>query len=95
MHSEARDELVATSAWYSERSAQYASQFLDEFEQLATSVVDFPNAGAPYLYSARRRLFHDFPFQLVYVVLGGCPILVAVASTSRRPGYWRDRLPRA
>jgi hypothetical protein len=34
----------------------------------------------------------NFPFHLVYRLSGSVLRVIAVAHTSRRPGYWRDRL---
>jgi len=33
-----------------------------------------------------------FPFLIVYAMLGDQLVVIAVAHTSRKPGYWRERL---
>jgi len=40
----------------------------------------------------RSKGVHDFPYRVVFFVQGDKLIIVAVAHTKRRPGYWRDRV---
>ena len=32
-----------------------------------------------------------FPYELIYQFEGTVAVIIAVAHSSRRPGYWRDR----
>lgn len=39
----------------------------------------------------RRAVAFRFPYVLFFHIVGDEPIVVAVAHSSRRPGYWLDR----
>jgi toxin ParE1/3/4 len=54
-------------------------------------------AGAPqrwpkYLHGTRRLMMQRFPFSVVYLDDPELVIIVAVAHSKRKPGYWKDRL---
>jgi hypothetical protein len=34
----------------------------------------------------------DYPYRIVYRLRGGAAEVIAIVHTSRRPGYWRDRI---
>ena len=40
----------------------------------------------------RSKGVNGFPYRVVYFVAGEQLVVVAVAHTKRRPGYWRDRV---
>jgi hypothetical protein len=39
----------------------------------------------------RRFLLPRFPFAVAYVIRGDDVLVLAIAHTRRRPGYWRGR----
>ena len=57
--------------------------------------AEFPDLGSPYFFSTRRVFPKKFHFSIVYITLGAEIVIVAVASDSRKPGYWRSRLSEA
>jgi plasmid stabilization system protein ParE len=91
-HPEARDEIRSAYEWYLERNVEKADEFLGRFLTLIDMAVDYPDIGSPYLYHTRRLLLRSFPFIIVYQHQRETLWVVALAHTSRRPGYWRDRL---
>lgn len=91
-HPEAREEVRAAYAWYLERNVEAADEFLGRVVTLSDLALDYPDVGSPYLYNTRRLLLRNFPYLLVYRRRGNGLQIVAIAHTSRRPGYWRDRL---
>jgi toxin ParE1/3/4 len=71
-----------------------------DLHELVTAALDFigehPDAGSPVSavpgFSVRRRLIPRFPYQVIYYARPDEIVIVAIAHTSRRPGYWRKRL---
>ena len=51
----------------------------------------FPEAGAAYLLGTRRFPLDTVPYYLDYRLTGSEVVVVALAHTSQRPGYWADR----
>lgn len=91
-HPDARDEIRSSYEWYLERNVEKADEFLDRVLTLIDLALDYPEIGSPYLYRTRRLLLRSFPFIIVYQELRETLFIVALSHTSRRPGYWRDRL---
>ena len=88
----AEDDYSDSLNWYAERSSEAARRFEEEFLDAIEAI-----SANPYRYpwiDDRHRfcLLRHFPFQVIYRELPSSQLLiVAVAHTSRRPGYWRDR----
>jgi plasmid stabilization system protein ParE len=88
----AEDEYRSALRWYEARSPVAAARFESE---VARSVARL--AANPQLYALeddRHRLcpLGRFPYCLAYrVTPAGDVLVVALAHTARRPGYWRGR----
>jgi toxin ParE1/3/4 len=92
-HQEAAAEYDAAFNWYLERSANAAFKFDAEVERALTQILDAPDRWAIGAFSTRRFLLRQFPFTLIYREHSSSSIqVVAVAHTSRRPGYWKLRI---
>jgi len=53
-----------------------------------------PLSGTPISERLRSYLVNDnFPFSIIYAAKAGAIVVVAIAYQSRRPGYWKHRLP--
>jgi plasmid stabilization system protein ParE len=88
----AEEDYIASLTWYSALSKQAADGFEAEFAQALEAIAESP--GRYPLYDARHRsyLLRHYPFRIVYRKTGEHQCLIeAVAHTSRRPGYWRNR----
>jgi|SRR5277367_5617491 toxin ParE1/3/4 len=92
-HDEAAAEYDAAFEWYLERSPDAALKFDAEVERAFTEVVQSPRRWAVGSHGTRRFLLRQFPFILIYRErpVGKIEVL-AVAHTSRKPGYWIGRL---
>jgi plasmid stabilization system protein ParE len=92
-HEEAGAEYDAAFNWYLDRSPDAAIRFDAEVNRGLGQIIEAPQRWAAGLYSTRRFLLRQFPFFLIYRerALGDIQI-VAVAHTSRKPGYWKSRL---
>ncbi|HEY3975397.1 MAG TPA: type II toxin-antitoxin system RelE/ParE family toxin [Candidatus Sulfotelmatobacter sp.] len=92
-HDEATAEYDAAFDWYLERSPDSALRFDAEVERALAEIVAAPRRWAMGPYSTRKFLLRRFPFILIYRERpSGSIQIVAVAHTSRKPGYWKGRL---
>ena len=79
LSTEASEEFVETVAFYSRiRSVELIQQY--------------PDSGRPMARGFRRVLTNRFPYAVIYVERDTDLFVIAVAHTSRRPGYWKERL---
>jgi toxin ParE1/3/4 len=93
LHDEASAEYDAAFDWYLERSPDAAVRFDAEVDRALTQIGQAPERWAAGPYSTRRFLLRQFPFTLIYRERpSGVIQIVAVAHTSRKPGYWKHRL---
>jgi plasmid stabilization system protein ParE len=91
-HEEAANEYDAAFEWYLERSPDAALKFDTEVNRALAQILLSPQRWAVGSHSTRRFLLKQFPFLLIYRVQPAGVQIVAVAHTSRRPGYWKARL---
>jgi len=93
LHEEAAAEYDAAFDWYLQRSADAALKLDAEFERALAEIAQAPRRWASGPHHTRRFLLRKFPFLLVYRErAGGNLQIVAVAHTSRKPGYWKERI---
>ena len=91
-HRRARDELSEALEWYLDRSQDAAQRFLDEVDRVVERIkIDpksYPTLDNRHHYVRVSR----FPYCLVFEVPASDRVIIkAVAHTSRRVGYWRQR----
>ena len=91
-HPEAEAEYLAEVEYYSRVSADLGLRFVKEVESAVARARQFPEAWAPLPGNLRRIRPRRFPHSVVYEVMPDRVFIWAVAHTSRRPGYWRERL---
>lgn len=91
-HPEANLEKEAAFDWYAERSLQLAHSYFLALEKARVAIQDSPESWAGYLYGTRRYLLKRFPYIVVYRVTDRRIEIIAVSHTSRKPGYWKERL---
>jgi plasmid stabilization system protein ParE len=88
----AEADYTESLRWYAERSRQAAEGFEAEFARALKGIS--ANPGRFPMCDDRHRfyLLKRYPFQIIYRPISDEKLLiVAVAHTSRRPGYWMDR----
>ena len=75
------------------RGEALARRFSEEYDAAVLAARDFPLLGAPLSRGERRIRIGSGPYRLIYTIReDGIVVIIAVAHTSRRPGYWRERL---
>jgi plasmid stabilization system protein ParE len=91
-HRLAAREFRAARDWYAARSPDVAERFRMAVDRAVDRIE--ANAGAlPVFVRAYRWVrISRFPYVLIFQLHSpGVVMIVAVAHTSRRPGYWRRR----
>jgi hypothetical protein len=91
-HPEAEAEYLSEVEYYSRVSADLGLRFFKEVESAIARARQLPETWAPLPGNLRRIQPRRFPHSVVYEVMPDCVFIWAVAHTSRRPGYWRERL---
>lgn len=96
-HPEARLEILEAIEGYEGRQPGLGADLLDRLEARIAMLEEMPGLGSIVplrrkRVTVRRFPLGRFPFLLVYLIRDeGLPV-VALAHTSRRPLYWRDRV---
>jgi toxin ParE1/3/4 len=92
-HDEAAAEYDAAFDWYLARSPDAARRFDTEVQRALQQVLDNPRRWAVGPPGTRRYLLRKFPFLLIYRETSQNVMqVIALAHTSRKPGFWKERL---
>jgi len=92
LHPLAWQEIEAADDWYLSHSFDASLAFLSDLQAALESISQAPRRWPKYLYGTHRLLMQRFPFSVVYLDEPESVIIVAVAHSKRRPGYWKDRV---
>jgi hypothetical protein len=79
--------------FYESRQVGLGAELEDEIDAVLTLILQFPEAAPPWKTRFDRRVavLDRFPFTLPYQIVGNELVVLALAHTSRRPGYWSRR----
>jgi hypothetical protein len=74
-------------------SIEHTSELEDELDAVLSTILRFPLAAPQWKNRVDRRVavLDRFPFMLPYQIVGDEVVVLALAHTSRRPGYWSRR----
>jgi len=94
--SEVEAEVRAAALWYEEQQPGMADRFLDagldaQFEIEKYPLRFPPPTGVRKNRPVRRRLLDGFPYTMIYELRDNELLVLAIAHTSRQPGYWINR----
>ena len=86
-------EFTEAVRWYESRRPGLGGDFYDAVVQTVDVIRTHPEIGTARRGRLPNRQFRltRFPYKIVYRVRETDIYVVAVAHTSRRPGYWRGR----
>lgn len=76
------------------RTKGLGRRFLDDIRGAESFIAEFPESSEEIRPGIRKRLLRKFRYALVYSLEQEEVVILAVAHTSRRPGYWAHRLSR-
>jgi toxin ParE1/3/4 len=91
-HLEAAQEIEDAGEWYRARDEQAATKWRLAARTTIESIAQTPKLWAADRTGCRAVLVGKYSYKIVYRLLSDIVEIVAVAHTSRRPGYWRRRL---
>jgi plasmid stabilization system protein ParE len=88
----ASDELEEAMDWYAARDLQVADNFSRFYTAKLAEVAASPHHGPLDADGVRQIHLSPYSYYLIVREFRGVLEVVAVAHTSRLPGYWRNRL---
>jgi toxin ParE1/3/4 len=91
----AREELAAAVLWHqTQRSTDVATRFLEDVAATLHQIAEFPEAWPVSKLDPRVRVrqLRRIRYPVFYLLAAERVTVVAIAHTSRRPGYWLDRV---
>jgi toxin ParE1/3/4 len=93
LHRLAVAEIDHEVDYYESCSAGLGAELEDEIDAVIETILQFPRAALQWRNRADRRVavLDRFPFTLVYQIKADEIVILALAHTSRRPGYWSRR----
>ena len=79
--------------YYETRQTGLGDQLENEIDAVFRRIVRFPESAPQWKDRPDRRLavLDRFPFPIPYQLVGEEIVVLALAHTSRRPGYWSRR----
>ena len=86
------EELQEAIDWYSRRDLAVGQRLRATIRAKIVDLRTHPLVHTADADSVRQALVRPFPYYVVYRVNGSVVEILAIAHTSRRPGYWRKRL---
>jgi plasmid stabilization system protein ParE len=78
--------------WYRKRSDQAANHFIEETNNTIAKILKAPARNRQIRPDIRTIRIKRYPYSLIYLIHPDSIIIVAVAHSKRRPGYWSRRL---
>jgi toxin ParE1/3/4 len=97
LHPEAMVELAEAIEFHERERVGYGALLFDEVTRRVGQAARFPRSGTAVTgfaghYDVRQFALQRFRYLVVVAVIRDERFVVALAHTSRRPGYWRDRI---
>jgi plasmid stabilization system protein ParE len=93
-HRLAVHEFLSARRWYARRSASAEAGFVAAVETALASIRANPAIGSPTHAGCRWVKVRRYSYVIYYRLMELAELRVfAVSHSSRRPGYWRRRLP--
>ena len=92
-HPEARLEADAAASYYFQSNPEAASDFMDSLAEIVAEIQEAPQRWSfERGTKVQRRRMARFPYTIFYSNNLREVYILAVAHTSRRPGYWKTRI---
>lgn len=89
---EAREEIHSAFDWYFERSPRAADALLAQVDASLARIVSHPQLHPRYTKNTRRCILEKFPYSVVFEEEDDIVLVIALAHSKRRFGYWRRRI---
>lgn len=92
-HPEARLEFRESTVFYDASRPGLGIAFTNEIESVLRRILEAPDRWPFIEEDVRRCLARRFPYGILYTIETDYVLIIAVMHCSRKPGYWRNRLP--
>ena len=92
LHPEAIAEGREARNWYRERSQDVEERFRVALRRAIWEIRQAPQRWPADDDGLRSCRIAGFPYRLIYWTEGDYSLVVAIAHSKRRPGYWKARL---
>jgi toxin ParE1/3/4 len=89
---DARAEFLAAVEYYEECQTGLGRRFREAVETEVDSIDAMPFRFRVLHAPLRRCLVPKFPYSIIFAVEPDFILVIAVAHTKRKPGYWHDRM---
>jgi plasmid stabilization system protein ParE len=83
-------EFADAVRWYEQKRTGLGGEFFDAVTHAIELLRARPESGTA-ANRTRSWLITRFPYRVIYRVRDDDIYIVAIAHTSRRPGYWKNR----
>lgn len=87
-------ELEDAVAYYNQQSEGLGYQLAVEVQKTLIRIAEFPEAWPLLSERTRRCRLRRFPYGVIYRVIDGTLLVIAVMHMHRHPDTWRDRVSR-
>ena len=86
-------DLTEAVRWHEQRRPGWGARLFDAVAGTFALIESFPEVGSPRRgrLPSRQLKVRGFPYIVAYRIRSVDVYVVAVAHTSRRPGYWKHR----
>jgi len=88
-------ELEDAVAYYNPQSEGLGYQLAVEMQKTLNCIAEFPEAWSLLSERTRRCRLRCFPYGVIYRVIDGTLLVIAVMHMHRHPDAWRDRVSRS
>lgn len=92
-HPKAEREYMEAFQFYLRCQQRVATRFDRTVSKIVDSLRTRTDIGWPHIEGTRQERVPGFPYGIIFVSRDDFTLVVAVAHSSRKPGYWVDRTP--
>jgi len=90
-HPDAINELIDAAKFYELRQSNLGYRFLDAVDVALETIQKNPFIASADILGRRKYHVRKFPYLLIYKMSNKFIYILAVAHTSRKPEYWKQR----
>jgi plasmid stabilization system protein ParE len=90
-HPDITKDIKSSYQWYEEKSPGLGNEFINEIESGYDMLIQFPQSCPIIRQKYHKYTLPNFPFSIIYRIVGKVIYVVAVMHNSRKPGYWKNR----
>lgn len=84
-------EVEEALLYYEAIDPALRSRLLQQIDEAVRLIQRFPEGWRPIGEGLRQRRLKSFPYAFVYAARGESIVVLAFASSHRKPGYWQSK----